>query len=39
LGSDEAVQWKQEADALVIQPAAKWPCEDAVVFKITLTRQ
>ena len=34
LGSHEAVQWKQEADALVIQPAAKWPCEHAVVFTI-----
>ena len=34
LGSDAKLDWKQEPDALVIQPAAKWPCEHAVAFKI-----
>ena len=36
LGSDAAVEWKQAADALEIQPAAKWPCEHAVAYKISL---
>ena len=36
LGSDAKLDWKQEADALVIQPVAKWPCDYAVAFKITL---
>ena len=35
LGSDAKIAWKQQSDALVIQPAAKWPCENAVVFKIS----
>ena len=35
LGSDEKLVWKQEADALVIQPVAKWPCDQAVVFRVT----
>ncbi|MEI8293212.1 MAG: alpha-L-fucosidase [bacterium] len=35
LGSDAKLNWKQEADALVIQPAAEWPCQHAVTFKIT----
>jgi hypothetical protein len=28
------LKWKQEADALVIQPPATWPCKNAVVFAI-----
>ncbi|MEI8293213.1 MAG: alpha-L-fucosidase [bacterium] len=36
LGSDTRLDWKQEADALVIQPPAQWPSEQAVAFKITL---
>ncbi len=35
LGSDAKVDWEQKSDALVIQPLTKWPCENAVVFKIT----
>jgi len=34
LGSDAKLDWKQEADALVIQPVAKWPCQHAVAFRI-----
>jgi alpha-L-fucosidase len=34
LGSTDKVEWKQEADALVIQPRASYPTPDAVVFKI-----
>ena len=34
LGSDTKLNWKQEADALVIQPVAAWPCQHAVSFKI-----
>lgn len=36
LGSDAKVEWKQEAEALVVQPVAKWPSDLAVVFKIAL---
>ena len=36
LGSDATIAWKQESDALVIQPVAAWPCENAVVFKISV---
>lgn len=35
LGSDEKLSWKQEADALVIQKPAAWPCRHAVAFKIS----
>jgi len=35
LGSDARLDWKQEADALVIRPVAKWPCDHAVAFRIT----
>jgi len=35
LGSEEKISWKQEADALVIQKPAGWPCGHAVAFKIT----
>jgi alpha-L-fucosidase len=34
LGSDEKLVWKQDADALVIQKPAVWPCRHAIVFKI-----
>jgi alpha-L-fucosidase len=34
IGSDAKLDWKQEADALVIQPVANWPCQHAVAFKI-----
>ncbi|HPA19048.1 MAG TPA: alpha-L-fucosidase [Verrucomicrobiae bacterium] len=34
LGSDERISWKQEADALVIQKPAAWPCGHAVAFRI-----
>jgi alpha-L-fucosidase len=36
LGSDAKLDWKQEGDALVIQPVAKWPSAHAVAFKIEL---
>ncbi|MEI8293211.1 MAG: alpha-L-fucosidase [bacterium] len=39
LGSDAKLNWKQEADALVIQPAAEWPCQHTVAFKIELAEQ
>ncbi|MEI8293210.1 MAG: alpha-L-fucosidase [bacterium] len=39
LGSDAKLEWKQEADALVIQPAAKWPSQHTVAFKIELSEQ
>ena len=35
LGSDEKLQWKQQDDALVVQPLKQWPSKDAVVFKVT----
>ncbi len=38
LGSQSQVDWKQEADALVIQPSPQWPKERAVTFKISLTQ-
>jgi len=34
LGSNVKVNWKQEADALTIQPVEPWPCQHAVAFKI-----
>jgi alpha-L-fucosidase len=36
LGSNAELDWKQEPDALVIQPVAKWPCQHAVAFKIAM---
>jgi alpha-L-fucosidase len=36
LGSNTKLDWKQEPDALVIQPVAKWPCQHAVAFKIAM---
>jgi alpha-L-fucosidase len=38
LGSSEKLDWKQEAEALVIRPVVKWPCDYAVVFKISGAR-
>ena len=35
LGLADAVQWKQTADALVIEPPARRPCRYAYTFKIT----
>ncbi len=34
LGSSEKVAWKAGSDGLIIEPAGKWPCEDAVCYKI-----
>jgi len=34
VGSDQKLQWKQEDDALSIQPLAQWPCKHAVSFRI-----
>ncbi len=34
LGSKEKLDWKQQDDALVIQPAKDWPTSESVVFKI-----
>jgi alpha-L-fucosidase len=39
LGSSEKLNWKQEADALVIQPAAQWPSQSAVAFVVKFARQ
>ena len=36
LGSSEKIQWRQNADALSIEPPHDKPCDDAVVFKMTL---
>ena len=36
LGSDAKPEWKQEAEALVVQPVQKWPSQNVVAFKITL---
>jgi alpha-L-fucosidase len=38
LGSSEKLNWKQEADALVIQPAVHWPSQSAVTFAIKFAR-
>lgn len=38
LGSAAKIDWKQEGDALVIQPVAKWPTDHAVAFKIALEK-
>jgi alpha-L-fucosidase len=38
LGNSKKLKWKQEGDALVIQPPAKWPCQNAVVFAIKFAR-
>jgi alpha-L-fucosidase len=36
LGSDAALDWKQEAGSLVIQPVKRWPSQHAVAFRVTL---
>jgi alpha-L-fucosidase len=36
LGGEEKLRWRQEANALEIQPARSWPCQYAVAFKIAL---
>jgi len=36
VGGSAKPDWKQESDALVIQPIAKWPCDYALVFEIIL---
>ena len=36
VGSDVKPTWKQEPDALVIEPVTRWPSSYAVVFKIVL---
>ena len=36
VGSAQPVKWEQKASALAIEPAADFPSEDAVVYKITL---
>jgi alpha-L-fucosidase len=36
VGSKAKLDWKQEADSLVIQPVGDWPCQHAVTFKISL---
>ena len=38
LGSDAKLDWKQEADALKIQPLKEWPCQHAATFKIDLKK-
>jgi alpha-L-fucosidase len=35
LGSSEAITWKAEPDALVIQPPSRRPCKYAYAFRIT----
>jgi alpha-L-fucosidase len=35
LGSSEAIAWKAEPDALVIQPPSRRPCKYAYTFRIT----
>ena len=35
LGSSEAIAWKAEPDALVIQPPSRRPCKYAYAFRIT----
>lgn len=36
LGSQEKVSWKGTPSGLVIQSSAKWPCDHAVVYKLTM---
>ncbi len=38
LGSEAKVDWKQDQDALTIQPVEKWPGQHAVTFKIILRK-
>lgn len=36
VGSDEAVSWRQETDALVLERPARFPCADVIAFRLTL---
>ncbi len=36
LGAEETIRWKQDAQALVIEPPAAAPREESVVFRLTL---
>lgn len=36
VGGDAKLEWKQDADALVIQPLKTWPCDYVVAFGIRL---
>lgn len=36
VGSTETVAWRQEADVLVIEKPAQFPCEHVIAYKITL---
>ncbi len=36
LGSGDKVQWKATPQGLEIEPSAKWPCDHAVTYKLTL---
>jgi alpha-L-fucosidase len=38
LGSEQKLIWKQEADALTIEPPVSWPTSNAVVFAIQLAK-
>ena len=38
VGSNEKVKWSQKADALVIEPTASYPSENAVVYKISFKK-
>ena len=38
LGSDSKLDWKQDAEALVIKPLNLWPCQYAVVFVMKLAK-
>lgn len=37
-GSTQKINWSQKADALTIKPAANYPSENAVTFRITFKR-
>jgi len=39
LGSQEQLKWHADPDALVVSPAAQWPCDHAVVFAIQFANQ
>ena len=38
LGSDAKLDWRQDANAVVIQPIESWPCLHAVAFKVALAK-
>ena len=37
-GSGAKLDWKQDADTLVIHRVNRWPCQHAVTFKIELKK-